>query len=81
MCCSGHGGSSTVALQLRAAASTTEVARENKRLRYRGLAALSLRGPFSDQVYELVPLSMLQVDPSDLQALLRTGLFELVTDS
>jgi hypothetical protein len=83
MCCSGHGAPITLALQLRAAAPapTPHPARASTRIRYLGLAALSVRGPFTDQVYELVPLGVLPVDPSDLQALLRTGLFERITDS
>ena len=77
MCCSSHGASITVALQLQAAALPTETARDPKRLRYLGQTALSLRGPFSGRVYNLAAAeSELAVDPSDLQALLRTGLFE-----
>ena len=79
MCCSSHGASITAALQLTAAALPTQPARGPARLRYLGLTALSLRGPFSGTVYNVaVSQAELQVDPSDLQALLRTGLFEPV---
>lgn len=76
MCCSSHGASSTAALQLQAAALPTQP-EKTARLRYVGKTALSLRGPFSGQVYEL-PASQAEipVDPDDQPALLRTGLFE-----
>lgn len=80
MCCSSHGASITTALQLQAAApAPTKVpAPDPKRLRYLGQIAMSTRGPFSNRVYELALLTDIEVDASDLQALLRTGLFERV---
>jgi hypothetical protein len=79
MACCCSGASFTPALPLQAAASVPAARRESKglRLRYLGQAALTLRGPFSGRVYNLdAGPTELTADPSDIDALLRTGLFE-----
>lgn len=81
-CCSSRRGALAAAPQLRAAAPIAPPARTSsadRQLRYRGQAAMVLRGPFSGRVYELTPSAAdLAADPGDVEALLRTGLFEAV---
>ena len=75
-CCSNRRAALGSVPQLRAAAYATPAAAA-QRLRYLGQAPISLRGPHSGRVYSVdAAAHELAVDARDLEALLRTGLFQ-----
>jgi hypothetical protein len=79
-CCSSQRNAARLSPILRAAvtvAQPQEPAATNAKMRYIGKVPLSLRGPFSGVVYRIGPSQRtLDVDPRDLDAMMRTGLFE-----
>jgi hypothetical protein len=76
-CCCGTFALTPLPLQAAVAPPPARSDPTTARLRYVGAAALTLRGPFSGRVYELAASAPeLTPEPTDLAALLRTGLFE-----
>jgi hypothetical protein len=79
-CCSGQRSAARSSPMLRAAAAVAQpkaVETSTVIVRYTGTAPLALRGPFSGLVYRVgATHRAIEVDPRDLEALLRTGLFE-----
>ena len=79
MSCCGQRRTALVQEQIARRATAprpTLAASDEPRLRSRHGKALCLRGPHSGRAYRFLTDSAIAVDPRDMEALLRTGLFE-----
>ena len=79
-CCSSQRSAARTSPILHSAVTVAQPqvpAATNVNMRYTGKVPLALRGPFSGSVYRIGPSQRtLDVDPRDLEAMMRTGLFE-----